>query len=76
MSLRSIHKSFVVLMYMTLALSSMLSVFVNHESTIVLHLLQELNNGEDEFGSGIDPFTKENLFLELKAKKTNLVQLM
>ena len=53
---------------MTLALSSMLREFVNHKSTVVLHLLQELNNGEDGSGLGIDPFMKPNLFLELKSK--------
>ena len=61
---------------MTLALSSMLREFLNHESTVVLHLLQELNNGEDGFGLGIDPLTKPNLFLELKAKNTNRAQLI
>ena len=34
--------------------------FVNQERTVVLHLLQELYNGEDESGSGIDPSTNPN----------------
>ena len=65
-----------MLIYITLALSSMLRELVSHESTMVLHLLQELKNGEDGFGSVIEPFTKPNLFLALKAKKTDLAQLM
>ena len=54
----------------------MLRELVSHESTVVLHLLQELKNGEDGFGLVIEPFTKPNLFLALKAKKTDLAQLM
>ena len=57
---------------MAFAFKSMLSEFVNQESTVVLHLLQELYNGEDRPSLGIDPFTKPNLFLALKAKNTDL----
>jgi len=49
---------------------------VNHERIVVLHLLQELNKGEVGSGFGIEPFTNPNLFLALKAKNTNLAQLM
>ena len=70
--LRSIHKSLVVLIYITLALRSMLRELVNHESTVVLHLLQELYNGKEGSSCGIEPFTKPNLFLELKAKNIDL----
>ena len=62
--------------YITLAFKSRLSELVNQESTVVLHLLQELYNGEDESGSAIYPSTKPNLFLELKAKNTDRAQLM
>ena len=63
-------------MYITLAFKSRLSELVNQESTVVLHLLQELYNEEDELGSTIDPSTKPNLFLELRAKNTDCAQLM
>ena len=76
LSLRSIHRSLALLMYITLAFKSRLSELVNQESTVVLHLLQELYNGEDESGSAIDPSTKPNLFLELRAKNTDRAQLM
>ena len=63
-------------MYITLALSSMLRELVSHESTMVLQRLQELNNGELGSGSVIEPLTKPNLFMELKARNTDLAQLM
>ena len=63
-------------MYITLAFKSRLSELVNQESTVVLHLLQELYNGEDESGIAIEPSTKLNLFLELRAKNTDHAQLM
>ena len=50
----------------------MLRELVSHESTMVLHLLQELKNGEDGFVLVTKPFTKPNLFLALKAKKIDL----
>ena len=54
----------------------MIRELVNHESTVVLQLLQDLYNGEEGSESGIEPFTKPNLFLELKAKNTDLAQLI
>ena len=63
-------------MYITLALKSGLSELVSHVRIVVLHLLQELNKGEVGSGSGIEPFTNPNLFTALKAKNTDLAQLM
>lgn len=62
-------------MYITLAPISLLRESTNHDRTMVLHLHQELNKGEDRPGMGIKPFTNPNLFLALKAKNTNLAQL-
>ena len=42
----------------------------------MLHIFQELNKGEVGFGSGIEPLTKPNLFMELRAKNTDLAQVM
>ena len=50
----------------------MLRELVNHESTVVLHLLQELYNGKEGSSCGIEPLTKPNLFLELKAENIDL----
>ena len=60
LSLRSIHKSLVLLMYMTRALRYVPRELVSHEKIVVLYLLQVLNSGEDGSGSGIQPFTKPN----------------
>ena len=42
----------------------------------MLHLFQELNKGEVGFGSEIEPLTNPNLFLKLKARNTDLAQVM
>ena len=63
-------------MYITLALRSGLSELVSHERIAVLHLLQELIKVEVGSGFGIEPFKNLNLFLALKAKNTDLAQLM
>ena len=63
-------------MYITLALRSRLRELVSHERIVVLHLFQELNRGEVGFGSEIEPLTNPNLFLELKARNTDLAQVM
>ena len=63
-------------MYITLAFNSTLKELVSQERIVVLQQLQELNKGEEGFGSVIEPFTNPNLFLELKAKNTNLAQLI
>ena len=76
LSLRSIHKSLIVLMYMTRALRYVPRELVSHDKIVVLYLLQVLNSGEDRSGSGIEPFTKPNLFMALEAKNTDLAQLM
>ena len=63
-------------MYITLALRSGLSELVSHERIVVLHLFQELNKGEVGFGFEIEPLTNANLFMELKARNTDLAQVM
>ena len=63
-------------MYITLTLRSGLSELVSHERIVVLHLFQELNKGEVGFGSEIEPLTNANLFMELKARNTDLAQVM
>ena len=63
-------------MYITLDLRSGLRELVSHERIVVLHLFPELNRGEVGFGSEIEPLTKPNLFLELKARNTDLAQVM
>ena len=63
-------------MYITLALRSRLRELVSHERIVVLHLFQELNRGEVGFGYEIEPLTNPNLFLELKARNTDLAQVM
>ena len=55
-------------MYITLAFNSTLREFVSQERIVVLQRLQELNKGEEESSSVIEPFTNPNLFLELKLK--------
>lgn len=63
-------------MYMTRALRYVPRELVSHDKIVVLYLLQVLNSGEDGSGSGIEPFTKPNLFMALEAKNTDLAQLM
>jgi len=43
---------------------------------VVLQQLHQLNSGELGSGFVIEPLTKPNVFLELKAKNTDLAQLM
>ena len=63
-------------MYITLALRSGLSELVSHDRIVVLHVFQELNKGEVGSSSEIEPLTNPNLFLELRARNTNLAQVM